>query len=185
MAVIHVRGRHIVDTSVKFPPRQRRRNPLRAEVCLRLSGKAYQRRSLPTRWGIGLRRRRTQSARPFYQLCHSKLRFWLSQRRFSLPSQMRLRSRAATRLRQGQRSAPVPLDPPKLAEQFAVRVAGARALDLRAYNSMAAVARDRPFLCCRIPCQSVRRAPSAALELPCLSPVPRGIRARQRLHFDG
>ena len=37
----------------------------------------------------------------------------------------------------------LPLDPPKLAEQFAVRVAGARALDLRAYNPVAAVARDR------------------------------------------
>ena len=40
----------------------------------------------------------------------------------------------------------VPLDPPRLAEQFAVRVAVARAHDLRAYNSMSVVARDRPFL---------------------------------------
>ena len=36
-----------------------------------------------------------------------------------------------------------PLDPPKLAEQLAGRVAGARALDLRAYDPVAAIARDR------------------------------------------
>ena len=37
----------------------------------------------------------------------------------------------------------LPLHPPKLAEQFAVRVAGARTLDRRAYNPVVAVARDR------------------------------------------
>ncbi len=37
----------------------------------------------------------------------------------------------------------LPLDPPNLAEQLAVRVAGARALDLRAYNPVVIVARNR------------------------------------------
>jgi hypothetical protein len=58
--------------------------------------------------------------------------------------------------------------PAEAAEQFAVRVAGACALDLHAYNSMAAVARNRPFLCCRIPCQgcATRSAGCARASVP-------------------
>jgi len=37
----------------------------------------------------------------------------------------------------------LPLDAPKLAEQFAVRVAGARAIDRRAYKPVVTVARNR------------------------------------------
>ena len=37
----------------------------------------------------------------------------------------------------------LPLDPPKLAEQFAVRVASARPVDLCAYDAVGAIARDR------------------------------------------
>ena len=84
---------------------------------------------------------------------------------------------------------PVRLDPPKLAEQFAVRVVAlAFSTSARTIQSLPSRVTDLFFLC-PIPCQGVRRASPAALALSCLSaieplhrnPVPRGVRVRQRL----